>query len=270
MPLADYDFELITYNFGTLSFGNQGDTSPGIDIVSIAGLYDTTVIDDDRESRIHGDFPHYMRSAPRYITFEIEIRGDPTDSDFTDLVQLARDSFSVLTGIAPFPEATLHWKWPGEVEKFVRCRPTRRYEPRDSRTEYGLVKMSVELKAADPRHYGWGQNSENMGTTMANAGNSLAYPTITITPASNAITFAHDLSTDVFSASGMSGTGDLICNFEALMRNINTLYIHRGSNDNYPEWDHPRQIFGLWPGDNEITASVGSAGVVQWYDTWLP
>lgn len=271
MPLSDYQLFWDTQHGGNITFGGSTFTNPGIDIVSIEGLFDHSVRDDDREDGfLAGDIPGIHRPAPRIIRLVLEIRGDPGDTDYTDLVQQVRYLFGPQYGTVPFLTGSLQWKWPGEPEKLIRARPIRRREPRNSGTEFGLVKMEIELKAGDPRIYSVELHSESDGS-YNNAGNTWAYPKFTVTVGGGAIVdFTNTTNGLQFSGAFVDGSGSLIADFDSMVRNNNTQYIFRATDvDNYKNWDHPRRIIALDPGANTITFATGTLASVQWRDTWI-
>ena len=273
MALTDYQFEYVTA-IDTLTFGENGATVPNVDVDSVRGLLEMEARVGDREfARQSGDIPGLHRATPRIPTFKLEVRGpDPTAVAYTDLVVQTRDIFTIRPE-ASDTDGVLNFKFPGEVEQFIRCRPIRRKMPRDARTEYGLMPIEVQLRAADPRIYDDALTvpSAQSGTfNVTNLGNSDAYPILnfgavaSVKLTNNTIGSTH--FTEILSA---TGSGSLIANMDRWIRGTNQLLVFRGSTDNYPNWTQPRIPFRLLPGINSLTLNTGTNVVVSHRDTWL-
>lgn len=273
MALTDYQFQYVT-TVDTLAFGENAAVTPTVDAIQISGLLEMEARVGDREfARQSGDIPGLHRAVPRIVRLELEVRGpDPAATAYTDLVAQTRDIFTV----RPDPSDTdgvLNFKWPGEVEQFIRCRPIRRRVPRNARTEYGVLPMDVELRAADPRIYDDALTtpSAQSGTfNVTNLGNSDAYPILdfgavaSVKLTNNTIGSSHFI--EILSA---TGSGSLIADMDRWIRGTNQLLVYRTTTDNYPKWTQPRIPFRLLPGTNSLTLNTGTNVVVKHRDTWL-
>lgn len=272
MPIGLVDYELrYVGQFDSLTFGQSGATVPAVDLVEIRGLFDSDVRIGDREfAREHGDVPGLHRAEYRDINLKLEIRSNTLDQAYYDLIQQVRGIFTPQKEYVE-GQGIFYFKFPGEVEKMCRARAVRRREPREARTEYGVLPMEILLRAPDPRHYtsDFTDSGSQTGTfNVTNNGDNYAYPELHF-GAISAVTVTNNTNGDVLDISGATnGSGNLRANMDRWIRGItNDLIIERGSNDNYFAWQQPRKPFRLSPGVNSIT--VTAATQVFHRDTWL-
>lgn len=271
MPLNDYQFQYVTA-VDTLTFGDNGVTVPNVDVIWVKGLYDMETRAGDREfARFDGDVPALHRAGPRFPEFKLEIRGDVTTQGYWDLVDKARDIF-VRRPDPSDTDGVLNFKWRGSVECFIRCRPERRRESRDSKTEYGLSQLEVQLRAADPRIYSatLAELTGQSGTfNVTNDGNDFAYPQLEFAVASNNAKITNNTNGDVFEALATTGSGNLFADFDKYIRGSKGLLVYRTSTDNYGKWTQPRKPFRLSPGTNSLTLNTGTSVAVRHRHTWI-
>lgn len=274
LGLSDYQFHYSTVE-DTLEFG-IGDVPtavPAVDVVRITGLNDLDVRIGDREfARQDGDIGGLHRAGFREITLQLEVRSSVINQAYWDLVNQVRNIFTR----RPNPTDTdgvFSFKWPGEVEKMIRCRPIRRREPREWRSEYGILPMEILLRAADPRIYtpDFVSSGSISGTfNVTNAGNDFAYPELHFTAVTDATVVNNTNSTQVVIVGANNGTGNLRANMDRWIRGVNNdNIIERGANDNYFAWQQPREPLRLDPGINSLTLTVAPSVTVFHRDTWL-
>ena len=226
--LTDYQFHYVTAD-DTLDFGENGATTPNVDVESIIGLFGMEARVGDREfARQSGDIPGLHRATPRTIKLKLEVRGDPAATPYKDLVIQTRDIFTV----RPDPsDGVLNFKFPGELEQFIRARPIRRSMLRDARTEYGLMPILVELRAADPRIYDdvLTTPSAQSGTfNVTNLGNSDAYPIMDFVTVASDAKITNNTNGDVLDVVD-AGVGTLTADMDRWIRGTNELLIFIGS-----------------------------------------
>lgn len=277
MALNDYQFQYITTPGGdTVNMGENGATVPTIDMIEVRGLLDMEARVGDREfARQSGDIPGLHRATPRFINLRMEIRGDPADTAYKNLVIQARDVFTVRT--EPFKDVTdgkLGFQWPGEVTQFIIARPIRRRMTRDARTEYGIMPLEVELRGANPRIYADSLTtpSAQSGTfNVTNLGNTDAYPILDFGSVAT-VSLLNNTNNDQISITGATGAGNLIADMDRWIRGEAQLFIvyrETTPTDNYSKWIQPREPFRLQPGINSLTLNTGTNVVVKHRDTWL-
>lgn len=261
----DYQME---YSVGgeTLAMGPSGST-PNVDLVRVTGLHDLEVRDGDRAfARYDGDVAGLHRAEPRYVRLEMEVRGVPGDSAYDELAHKAIRMFTRRER----QDGVLTFQFPGTGAQFIRCRPVRRRVPREAKTEYGLLPIDVELKAADPRIYDAIVSSGVQSGTfnVVNNGNDYAYPIFNF-GAVAAAKITNNTNGDIVDIQGATGSGNLMVDMDRFIRGVFDLIVYRGSTDNYPAWQQPRKPFRLEPGTNSLTLNVGTNVTVQHYPTYL-
>lgn len=260
-----YQFEYVAGGH-TVAMGPSADT-PNIDVVRVSGLLDSTVEDSDRDfARFDGDVPGLHRLEPRYVKFELEVRGE-VGEDYDDLVNDTIDNFKRRFEV----DGVLTFMFPGfEVPRWVRCRPVRRRIARDARTEFGLLPIDIEFKAADPRMYSdlVTSGSESGTFVVVNDGNDPAFPILNFGGVANA-KLTNNTNGDVIEISGATGSGSLIADMDRYIRATNQLIVYRGSTDNYGKWLQPRKPFTLNRGSNSLTLNTGTNVTVDHYPTYV-
>lgn len=269
LGLADYQFNYAG-PFDSMTFGPNGATVPNVDIEEVSGLMDLDVRIGDREfAREHGDIAGLHRAEPREVRLKIEVRSNTLNQTYYDLVTRTRELFSAIR--EPDSTQILTFKLPGEPEQIIRCRPIRRREPRNWKTEYGLLPMEILLRAADPRIYSvdFVDSGAQTGTfNVTNAGNSHAYPELHFGAITAATVTNNTNGTEVVITGATNGSGNLRANMDRWIRGVNNdNIIERGSNDNYFAWQQPRSPLYLDPGTNSLTVSVSTQ--VFHRNTWL-
>ncbi len=268
--LTDYQFHYVTAD-DSLDFGENGATTPNVDVESIIGLFGMEARVGDREfARQSGDIAGLHRAVPRTIKLKMEVRGDPAATSYKDLVVQTRDIFTILSDPSD-TDGVLNFKFPGELEQFIRCRPIRRSMLRDARTEYGLMPILVELRAADPRIYD--DVLTNPGTqtgtfNVTNLGNSDAYPIMDFVTVASDAKITNNTNGDVLDIVD-AGVGTLTAHMDRWIRGVNDLLIFIGGTDHYSAWAQPREPFRLSPGINSLTLNNGLNVNVKHRDTWL-
>jgi hypothetical protein len=259
LALSDYQFNYATA-VDTLTFGPNGATVPNVDIEEVSGLEDLDVRVGDREfARQDGDISGLHRAEFREIRFKIEVRSSVLNQTYYDLVTKTREIFTRRADPSD-TDGVLTFKLPGEPEQIIRCRPIRRRESRNARTEYGLLPMEILLRAADPRIY-----AVDTDTSTTNNGNDFAYPILNFGAVTSA-SITNSTTGDTISISSATGSGNLIADMDKWVRGTSGLIVYRGSTDNYFAWDLPRRPFRLAPGANSIS---GSGYSLTKRHTWL-
>jgi hypothetical protein len=259
LGLADYQFNYSTLA-DNLTFGPNGATVPNVDIEEISGLLDLDVRVGDREfAREDGDIAGLHRAEPREVRLMIEIRDSELNQDYYDMITKTRELFTRRVNPGD-TDGVLTFKLPGEPEQMIRCRPVRRREPRNWRTEFGLLPIEILLRAADPRIY-----AVDTTTTTTNDGNEFAYPILNFGAVATA-SITNNTNGDTLSITSAPGSGNLIADMDRWIRGTSGLIIFRGSTDGYGAWDQPRKPFRLSPGTNSIS---GSSFTLTKRHTWL-
>lgn len=257
--LSDYEFHYIG-EWDTLTFGAEGATVPAVDVEEVSGLWDTDTRVGDREfAREFGDIQGLHRAEYREVRFKLEVRSNVLNQAYYDLIQKVRGVFTVMKEPVA-ARGQLYYKFPNEPEKFIRARAIRRREPRQWRTEYGVLPMEILLRAPDPRIY-----ATDTDTSTTNDGDHYAYPVINFGAVTSA-SITNNTTGDVLSITGATGSGDLKAHMDRWIRGVDDLIIFKGSTDNYGAWDQPRKPFRLAPGANSIS---GSSFTLEKYHTWL-
>ncbi len=268
--LTDYQFHYVTSD-DTLDFGENGAVTPNVDVENILGLFAMEARVGDREfARQSGDIPGLHRAVPRIVKLKLEVRGDPAASSYKDLVIQTRDIFTLRPEHSD-TDGVLNFRFPGELEQFIRCRPIRRKMQRHARTEYGLMPIEVELRAADPRIYDdvLTDPGTQTGTfNVTNLGNADAYPIMTFITVASDAKITNNTNGDVLDIVD-AGVGTLVADMDRYIRGTNELLIFIGGTDHYPAWAQPREPFRLSPGVNSLTLNNGLNVIVKHRDTWL-
>lgn len=269
---------LVDYEFYFGPAGGTGGLEFGIghfvDVMSIDGITDLEVLYSDMQHLLHhGDIPGVHLAVGKVVRFELEIRkATQTDTQWRDLIRSVESAFSVLTT----EEQELHWKLPGETERFLRGRPVRRRRIIDPDSELGICSIEVELRQADPRYYTATKSTDNnnSGTfTVNNTGPEDAYPLITFdTGVGNSrgriINNDTGVVLDVVDGYGTDQLG--YADMDKYIRGDQgaIIYDHL-SVSKYGAWVPPRTPFYLRPGNNSVSLTFGQTVSFEWWATHL-
>ena len=268
LGLLDYEFYYGAAGGGDLDFG----LNSNIDVMKINGLTDqNAVVSDKQHHREFGDIPGIYLARSRVVTMELDIRqGALSDAAWRDLIDDVEGHFT----IDKDTEQELHWQLPGDPERFLRGRTLRRGRVLDPDTELGICRISVQVRASDPRFYTAASNSDDNNTgsfTVTNNGKQDAYPIMVFergaSPATCGIT--NNTTGQIISVTGLSGTVDLTMDMNALVRGESGLVVFRGSTNDYGNWQQTREPFYLAPGANNIDVDAGGDVDFQWWDTFV-
>lgn len=233
-----------------------------------------------------GDIASGRWASGRVVTLPFAILGDAAHSDHRDAWM---EAFS---NIDPYAQEWLAFRVHEDL-KLVRARVVRRQvrlESHSARSNH--AHAVVELKLADPRIYdgdAWEQSllvpvgtptspgvnlpvaqlpinmSAPVGGSIAatNTGNAVAYPEIRVTnevgagsniTSTTIINSTTGVEVEVVTAIAAGQT--LSIDMDALVRAERGPHIHIGGSSRYGAWSHPRELFGLVPGINIITADI--------------
>lgn len=268
LGLNDYQFYLGPPVSGGLTFGDN----TNVDVDRVKGLTDLDVRRAERaQPRRHGDIPGLHVANSRLIEFDVEIRkGGLSDTDWRDLIDDVEEAFSV----SDLVERELHWQWPGEEERFVRCRPTKRDTIRSFESEMGLLALRTQLIAHDPRVYVAAPSTDNANSgsfTVTNNGKQKAYPIITFhRTAQTQVKITNSTTGQVLDIAGLpSASTDVVADMDQYVRGGSGLIIYVGSTNHYGDWVVPREPFYLTPGSNSITLDFGDTVDFQWWSTYI-
>jgi hypothetical protein len=156
----------------------------------------------------------------------------------------------------------MYWRHPGANARMINVRPT--ILPRTVDAVSGLAAtVQFTLRAADPRHYGATQRVQTIPVSakassptripVVNAGNSPAYPVITVTgPTSGSavtrVSLVNDTSLTSFDVvltlvKGGTIVGDMPARVTGANRSIVTL----DGQSKYGAWQLPREPFRIDP-----------------------
>lgn len=271
----DYQFEYtVEYSGGnssTLTFGGTSLATPGIDVISVDGLFDTDVRVGDRPfTRQHGDVPGEHWISYKDIVLRLGVRGDPSTQGYWDLVEsVVHEHF--LARPEHKDAEQLSFRMPGFNDRFVRARTIKRTYPRRADTEWGYFEFTVMMRANDPRIYELAEtNSGSQSGTfnVTNSGKANVYPILEISQSGTAVLTNNTFPQTMTIGPGVTA-GTLVCDFDTYIRGKKGLVVYVGSTNHYGEWNHPRQPFVLGPGTNSLTLTTGSSVVVKHRNTWL-
>jgi len=269
MPLSSYQ---MSYRGVTI-----GD-STNYDVIELEGLHDMAVRDRDRDNpRSQGMIPGFHSATSRLIRCTLEVRGTPgATAHETDIQNL-------LSAMSPdaheLPNETddqFTFKFPGEDEKYIFARPVRRSRPRRNNTEFGLARVSFELKVYDPRAYSTTEDNSGSQTTatspfnVTNGGDAYAYPIIEFDPNANGdAKITNNTNLDTIEINGAGAGAGLICDMGRFIRGRGDLLIIYRATNLYGNWVSPRNAFRLSPGVNSLTLNVGDSVIIKSRDTWM-
>lgn len=244
-------------------------------LVEVDGIHDMVVKDRDRDNpRTQGMMPGYHSATFRLIRVSLYVRGTAGSVAHEDDIQALMSAMSPDAHALPNEaDDRLNFKFPGEDEKFIYCRPTRRSRPRRNASEYGHATARFELKVYDPRTYADFVTPSTLSGTfnVTNGGDAYAYPYFNATPdGSGNLKVTNNTNGDVVEftnagvAAGLSfdgirfvqGRGDL-------------LIAYRGAVNHYGDLVSPRNPMRLDPGINSITLNLGGGGNMYHRDTWM-
>lgn len=118
-------------------------------VESIEGLWSMPELRtaDIERNDYHGDIPGEDLLGPRSIEIELHATADSQIEMEAALLNAAR------TFQPRLQEVHFVWKRPGQVRKFVNCRPRKRQFPTSYEMAHGLSKGSLLLHASDPVIY---------------------------------------------------------------------------------------------------------------------
>ncbi len=266
--LPSYGFYYGVAGGGDLTFG----VNTNVDVMKVEGLTDqNALVSDKQHHNRFGDVPGRHLARSRLIVFDIDVRkGALTDAAWRNLIDDVEEHFT----IDEDNENELHWQVPGNAERFLRARCVKRKRVMEPDSELGLTRISVQLRAADPRFYVAAPNTDltNTGTfTVTNNGKQNAFPLIVFERALGGTTvgITNNDTGVVFSVGGLGGTADLTADMDKLIRGNTGLVVFRGSINDYPFWVQPRTPFYLRPGSNSVTLDDGDDVDFTWWDTFV-
>ena len=272
-PLLDYQMRYRGVTMGDRTMYELDD---------IAGLWDMIVKDRDRDNpRSQGTIPGIHSATFRLIRVNLEVVGEPGSSVLEKAVQNLMSAMSPDQHMQPDEiDDRLYFKFPGEVEKFIYCRPVRRSRPRRNDTEFGLVPVRFELKTYDPRTYSANEYesgekpSDGNTFTIINQGDALAYPRINFgVDTLGGLTLHNDTLGTQFSVAGLgASTNDYWADMGRFVRGRGDLLIvYKDTTNHYNKWQIPRDAFYLAPGTNDLRLTIASNAEVNlfWRDTWM-
>lgn len=263
MPLSDYQFQYKTLVFGASTI---------YDVKEVRGeLWGLTVKDGDRDfTRFHGQIPGEMFIASRTFEVDVEVRGDPLDTNYWDDVEEFLETFLARPLLHDTDDKFI-FKTPEYEERFLRCRTIRRQFDRSWRTEFGLAPITVQMKAADPRIYSttFHTSGSQSGTfNVTNNGNANAYPRLTFSQGGTVELINNTYPGTPFEATGLTA-GTLIADMDEYIRGKASYILTVGGANQYGMWVQPRRPFVLGQGVNSLTLVSGTNVTVEHYDTWL-
>lgn len=288
---------LLNYQFW---FG--GSTEPGkvfgidteIDVVSAEGIEEIKIRSGTRTlPRDDGSVPGLHLVASKDVIFDLDILGDTEYYSFLDALVPKQNT-----------EGEVHWKFPGQAQKFMRGRVFARSDKRTGFTN-SKIPMTLVFEIADPRIYDLVNESETINifspqaegidfeidfevdftlvggggfdVVHTNDGNADAYPLVRFFgPTSGTCTAVKlvnrttgvDLELNTTILSGQI----LTCDMDARKRGSGSRIIDLSGASRYGDWVLPRDTFYLQPGDNvirlEITGtSIDVVAVTNWRAT---
>ena len=274
MALNDYEVQYVS-EVGTLLMNDAA--TPGVDIMRLEGIHGMNVKFGSRtQAREAGDIPGAEYAQRKDVTLRLEVRGDASLQAYWDKVAAVENVFTEHR--SPSDTYQLSWKFPGEVEQFIRARPWRRRRMRQANTEWGITPIQVMLRSEDPRRYAVGQVL-NQGTTSfsaTNNGNAKAYPELTfVGQTGTGVLLNNTTNGSAFATDPGGSSGNLIANMDFFIRgvgNANGHMIYIGNSHQYEWWKQPRSPFYLSPGVNSLVVGGlgGSSNIqVRHYHTWI-
>lgn len=294
--MSNYTF---AYNGLTFGLGTQ------IKVNRVSGIEDLDVrLGDQAVPRGVGDVPGLATAAAKDVVLELSVVGDRDSQALSDLRQ------SVLLAFAPSnDEQPLYFYEPGMPGRFLYTRVIGRVVPRDPSLAFGMKRIVIRLKAADPRIYGeelkvrtvsiydpvtggadypfdegtdftgGGSSTERV---VVNLGDADAYPVIQFYGPGDGgtLTAVELLNTTTGESAEFSTTilgGQVL---SAYMRRIVTAsqadspFVDLNGANRYGDWVLPRTPFRLVPGENVLrylpTGTTNDTyASVSFRDTWL-
>lgn len=238
---------------------------------------------DDELPRGDGALRGVDLQSSRQVIFELKVGGTQ------DEVEEAMDN--LYRALVPQRDGDwdLIWRHPGRPLRMLRCRPvniSRELSWRETLVNH----QKFSLLAADPRHYSASSHLIKVPVTPAgaaldtitsvvNAGNGFAYPSIQITgPTSGPpvtrielVNTTNDVSFVVQAVlpKGTVLVGDMEARATGAPRSVVTI----DHQTKYGAWQHPRSTFALNPGENLLYLHTEPAGApvactVTYRDTW--
>lgn len=270
LGLTDYQFAIANSAGTSLLTMGQG---TNYDFMEINGLTDYVSRRDDRPmARHHGGVPGVLLADSRDIEADIIVRkGAQSDSAWRDSIDNFESAFSITEGEG---QRELHWQFPGEEERFVRCRVTKRQTVRSFQSETGLYAVRVQLVAADPRVYIAAQSVTNnqSGTfSISNNGKTRAYPILNFSrSAATRVRVTNNTTGVVLDVNGLpSASTDVTADMDKYIRGEFGLVIFVSATNHYAQWVLPRVPFYLMPGSNSLTLNNGTNVDVSFWHPFL-
>lgn len=270
MALSNFQF---SYRGITMGEGTN------YDIIKMEGLHDLIVKDTDRDNpRSQGTIPGIHSATFRLVRCTLFVRGTAGSTTHEEDIQDLMDALSSDQHMQPSEaDDQFTFKFPGEDEKFIFCRPVRRSRPRRSESEGGLATVRFELKTYDPRTYSTTEDDSGYKTSafvVVNNGGALAYPILEFDADSlGGIQIDNSTNGASFSVAGMtaSSTGYTADMGRWVRGRGDLLIIYKASTNHYAKWQIPRDPFYLDPGSNSLTVTTSSNGQikVKSRDTWM-
>lgn len=189
--------DLITRNYqyefnGILMGSNTAYTVEGLE--GLWAMPELRTADIERNDA-HGDIPGEDLMGPRTLEADIKVTAD---------TQIAMETAMMAVAKAMRPrtdEAEFVWQRPGQVKKFVKCRPRKRSFPSNFEMARGLATGSVVLYAPDPVIYSLAERTSNINlaagvasgsTTWTSQGDFETWPRFTLTGAGSNPRFSNN------------------------------------------------------------------------------
>ncbi len=288
--LLDYQFWFGDTSEAGKVFGINTET----DVISTEGFEKLNIRSGTRTlPRDDGSVPGLHLVLSKDVIFELDILGDT-------------EYYSMLDALGPRKnmEAQLHWKFPGQDQKFMRARVFSRSDKRTGFTN-SKIPMTLVFEVADPRIYGLVTETESINIFSVqsegiefeidfevdfllqggggfdvihrNEGNSDAYPLVRFFgPVSGTCTAVKLLNlttgVDLELTTTILAGQTLTCDMDARKRGTGSRVIDLAGASRYGDWVLPRDTFYFQPGDNSIRlettgTSTDVVAVTNWRDT---
>lgn len=249
MPLTDERYE-----YNTLEFG--GDTEYSLTFVDGLDTWDAR--DQQIEKALdHGSYTYTEFIRPRVITFQGFVIAEDAEA-LAPLLDELRRAFGAKSTDLP-----LGFKWSGEDEKYVNCKPTRRFIPRTEDVVNGYAEFAIQLLAGDPRKHALAESVITASGLANNAGTFPAVPVWTVVgPATNP-RITNDTTDFYVQIDTTVGAGQtLVVDFSEKTVMLAGTSIYNSLNTGSRWWQ-------LEPGNNDIDFT-GITGTTElaWHSAW--
>lgn len=286
------------FSYGGLVFGDGTDYH--IDHAEGFEGYDTRVSDSD-QPRNDGGIRGLDYVAPRLVAFTLAL-GAADSSTYESRWAAIRAAFLPSRSL----DMPLTFKRPGQVERFVSCRPITLTRVQEYLSFDQIGRVPLAARAVDPRIYSsvqYSQNATVYATTgggmnwpvtlwpvnytggmqsllsIVNNGTAPAYPLIRfygpLTNTCTGVTLTNRTNGSVLAINTTILTGQILtADMTAAVTGANTSVIDLSGSSRYGSWVVPRTPFSLSPGDNVITFQVTGSSTdclcnLTWRDTWM-